>query len=85
MSHRKMRITFGVIANHCGEVNRNTANYFLLIYESLFKRYRKKTLFWSSPLYRQNFPLLDTFYVYDSQLRITLSNCIAKYESLLTS
>ena len=36
--HRKMRITFEVIANHFGKVIRNIANHFKVICESLFAK-----------------------------------------------
>ena len=38
VSHRKMRITFGVIANHFGKVISNIANYLEVICESLFAK-----------------------------------------------
>ena len=50
-NRHKMLITSGVIVNHCGKMNCKTADHFQLIRESLFKRYCKKTFFWSSLLF----------------------------------
>ena len=59
VSHRKMRITFRVIVNHFGKVNRKTANHFS-------NDIAKDIFLVLNTFLNKISPFSDTFYVYDA-------------------